>query len=68
MGIGLDITHHLGNVSNFVNQDYDLIIRSGVQSGDAVLPASRNAAPEIQESYVKNVAEFNSQTLVKTIS
>lgn len=67
-GIGLDYTHHFGNTSNFVNQDYDLIIRSGVQSGDAVLPASRNNAPELQESYVKCVAGFNSQSLVKTIS
>lgn len=68
MGIGLDYTHHFGNTSNFNNQDYDLIIRSGVQSGDAVLPASRNSAPEIQETYVKNVAVFNTQTLVKTIN
>lgn len=68
MGIGLDYTHHFGNVSNFNNQDYDLIVRSGVQSGDAVLPASRNSAPELQETYVKNVSVFNSQTLVKTIN
>ena len=68
MGIGLDYTHHFGNVSSFNNQDYDLIIRSGVNSGDAVLPASRNNAPELQESYVKNVASFNTQTLTKTIS
>ena len=68
MGIGLDYTHHFGNVSNFNNQDYDLIIRSGVQSGDAVLPESRRSAPELQETYVKNIAVFNSQTLVKTIN
>jgi hypothetical protein len=68
MGIGLDYTHHFGNTSAFRNQDYDLIIRSGVNSGDAVLPASRNSAPELQESYVKNVAAFNVQTLTKTIS
>ena len=45
-----------------------LIIRSGVQSGDAVLPESRRSAPELQETYVKNIAVFNSQTLVKTIN
>ena len=67
LGIGLDYTHHFGNVTNYNNKDYDLLIRSGVQSGDAVLPASRNNAPEIQETYVKNVASFNTQTLVKTI-
>tara|TARA_R100000388_G_scaffold77225_1_gene56210 strand:+ start:291 stop:1817 length:1527 start_codon:yes stop_codon:yes gene_type:complete len=68
LGIGLDYTHHFGNVSNFNNQDYDLIIRSGVQSGDGVLPSSRNNAPELQETYVKNVAQFNTETLVKTIN
>jgi hypothetical protein len=79
MGIGLDFTHHFFNTSNFNNQDYDLIVRSGVDTGDAVLPASRNtgdavlpasrnAAPELMETYVKNVAGFNSQTLVKTIN
>ena len=68
MGIGLDFTHHFFNTSNFNNQDYDLIVRSGVDTGDAVLPASRNNAPELMETYVKNVAGFNSQTLVKTIN
>jgi len=68
MGIGLDYSHHFGNTANFNNQDYDLIIRSGVQSGDNVLPTSRNNAPEIQETYVKMVSVFNTQTLVKTIN
>lgn len=68
LGIGLDYTHHFGNTTNFNNQDYDLIIRSGVQSGDGNLPASRNSAPEIQETYVKNVSQFNTSTLVKTIN
>tara|TARA_R110002020_G_scaffold7264_2_gene30709 strand:+ start:21462 stop:22988 length:1527 start_codon:yes stop_codon:yes gene_type:complete len=68
LGIGLDYTHHFGNTSNFNNQDYDLIIRSGVQSGDSDLPTQRANAPEIIETYVKNVAGFNSQTLVKTIN
>lgn len=66
-GIGLDYSHHFGNTTNFVNQDYDLLMRSGVQSGDAVLPASRNGAPEIQQTYVRNVAVLNTQTLVKTV-
>jgi len=67
LGIGLDYTHHFGNSTNFVNQDYDLIMRSGVQSGDTVLPASRRSQPEVQETYVKNVAVLNSQTLVKSV-
>ena len=67
LGIGLDYTHHFGNSTNYVNQDYDLIMRSGVQSGDSVLPASRRDNPEIQQTYVKNVASLNTQTLVKTV-
>lgn len=68
MGIGLDYTHHMGLVSNYSGSaDYDIIIKSGVNSGDAVLPEPRRDVAEIQQTYVKNVAAFNSQTLVKTI-
>ena len=66
MGIGLDYTHHAGIVSNYSNSaDYDIIIKSGVETGDAVLPTSRNSVANTQETYIKNVAVFNSQTLVK---
>ena len=68
LGIGLDYTHHMGMVSNYSGSaDYDILIRSGVNSGDAVLPVSRRSVPEIQQSYVKNVAAFNSESLVKTM-
>ena len=66
MGIGLDYTHHAGIVSNYSGSaDYDLIIKSGVESGDAVLPVSRASVAQNQEGYIKNVSVFNSQTLVK---
>lgn len=68
LGIGLDYTHHMGMVSNYSGAaDYDLLMRSGVNSGDAVLPISRRSQPEIVQSYVKNVASFNSESLVKTM-
>lgn len=68
MGIGLDYTHHAGLVSNYSGSaDYDLILKSGVQTGDAVLPASRRSVEETQETYVKNISVFNSQTLVKNM-
>jgi len=68
MGIGLDYTHHAGLVSNYSGSaDYDLILKSGVKTGDAVLPASRRSDEETQETYVKNIAVFNSQTLVKNM-
>ena len=66
MGIGLDYTHHAGIVSNYSGSaDYDLIVKSGVESGDAVLPVSRRSVAQNQEGYIKNVSVFNSQTLVK---
>lgn len=66
MGIGLDYTHHAGIVSNYSGSaDYDIIIKSGVESGNAVLPVSRRSVAQNQEGYIKNVAVFNSQTLVK---
>ena len=68
LGIGLDYTHHMGMVSNYSGSaDYDILIRSGVNSGDAVLPVSRRSVPEIQQSYIKNVSAFNSESLVKTM-
>lgn len=68
MGIGLDYSHHMGLTSNYSGSaDYDIIVKSGVASGDAVLPTARRDVAELQQTYVKNVAAFNSQTLVKTI-
>lgn len=67
MGIGLDYTFHMGETTDYRQRDYDAIIHSGVNSGDAVLPATRSSIPEITQSYIKNLAGFNSQTLVKSV-
>ena len=66
MGIGLDLTQGMGNISSFYQRDYDLITRSGVNSGSALLPASRRSKPEVVESYIRCKSAFNTQTLQKS--
>lgn len=68
MGVGLDYSHNMGMTSNYSGSaDYDIILKSGVASGDAVLPTARRDVAELQQTYVRNVAAFNSQTLVKSM-
>lgn len=67
-GVGLDYTNGMGNSSNFVQRDYDLILRSGVNSGNTDLPESRRSKPEVIETYVRNSSAFNTQTLQKSFS
>jgi hypothetical protein len=72
VGIGADYTFNMGNVQNFVNQDYNLTVESGVNTGNAKLPALRNgggaaANPLLQQSFLKHFSPFNLRTLVKTM-
>jgi len=66
LGIGLDYTHNMGLTSNYSGSaDYDLLMKSGVNSADSELPVSRRSKSEIQQSYIKNVSAFNSTSLIK---
>lgn len=67
MGIGIDYTFHMGETTDYRQRDYDAIITSGVNSGDTVLPTERRSIPEVTQSYIKNIAGFNSQTLIKSV-
>ena len=67
MGIGLDYTFAMGGTSDYRMRDYDQIVKSGVNSGDTALPATRASKPEIVQSYIRNIAGFNTETLVKTV-
>ena len=67
MGVGIDYTFHMGETTDYRQRDYDIITNSGVNSGDAVLPSTRSTLPEITQSYIKNIASFNSETLVKSV-
>ncbi len=68
LGVGIDYTNGMGNFTNFLNRDYDLITRSGVNAGNTDLPESRRNKPELQETYVRSLSEFNAKTLQKTFA
>lgn len=66
MGIGLDYTHGIASVSNFVNQDYALRLKSGVDSGSSIkFPVRRKDKFEVQQTFVRDTAMLNSKTLQK---
>ena len=67
LGIGADYSNSVGQTQNFVNQDYELKIESGVQTGRATLPASRRGKNEVQETFFRNVSLFNLKSLVATM-
>ena len=67
-GIGLDLSAHLGNYTNYQNSNYDLAFQSGVNMGNAKtnLPASRRDKTELVLTYVNINADFNTKTLQRT--
>ncbi len=72
VGIGADYTFAMGNIQNFQNQDYNLQLESGVNTGNALLPATRNGAgatanPHLQQTFIKHLSPFNLQSLVKSM-
>jgi len=68
MGIGCDYSFGgLNETSDYRQRDYDQIVVSGVNSGDAVLPAERSSKAELIQTYIRSIAAFNTQTLVKTV-
>jgi hypothetical protein len=66
MGIGLDYTHGMGNMTNFKNQDYTLIVKSLVNSGNTRVTTNRNTKTELQQTYVRNAAMLDTGTLQKS--
>ncbi len=71
VGIGADFSYGIGMTQNFVNQDYNLTLRSGVNTGNAKLSANRNGAvdanPLLQQTFIRYNSQFDSQSLVKVI-
>lgn len=71
VGVGADYTFNMGSIQNFQNQDYNLQMESGVNTGNALLPPSRNggavANPHLQQTFIKHLSPFSLQTLVKTM-
>lgn len=71
VGIGTDFTLNIGLTQDFVNQDYNLTINSGVNTGKASAGGNRNGAvtanPLLQQTFVKHQGQFDTQNLVKVI-
>ena len=67
VGIGSDYTLGLGMAQSYVGSNYNLVLESGVQSGDAKLLGTYNNSPLLQQSFVRNRAFFDTKTLVKTM-
>jgi hypothetical protein len=67
LGIGCDYANNVGQVQNFVNQDYELKVRSGVNTGRSSLPIGRKDKIEVQESYLRNFSTIDLKTLQKVM-
>ena len=71
VGIGTDYTLNLGIMANMVNQDYNLTILSGVNTGNANAGANRNGVavsqPLLQQTFIRHNGQFDTQRLIKVI-
>jgi len=65
LGIGADFSNNLGQIQNFVNQDYELKVSSGINSGRANLPQTRASRISVQESYLRNFSQIDLRNLQK---
>ena len=66
LGIATDYSNNIGQLQNFVNQDYELKVSSGVNTGRADLPSTRNNKISVQETYIRNFSQIDLRTLQKT--
>tara|TARA_R110001592_G_scaffold358285_2_gene662900 strand:- start:3299 stop:4804 length:1506 start_codon:yes stop_codon:yes gene_type:complete len=66
-GIGCDYTYGVGNTLGYMNRDYGLNVKSGVQSGLSVLPEDRKNKSELVQSFVKHTSVLDTQKLVKVM-
>ena len=60
----------LGMTSNFMNQDYTIVLDAGVNAGasgiGAKLPQNRREKAELQQTFVRNAASLDCVNLVKS--
>lgn len=68
LGIGADQTFGIiGAAQSYVNQDYQLRLQSGVNTGNTKLPTNFSQINLIQRGFVRNLEALNTRTLVKTM-
>lgn len=66
LGVAVDYSNNVGQMQNFMNQDYELKLTSGVNSGRLNLPLTRNSRISVQESYIRNFSQIDLRTLQKS--
>ena len=58
-------------MANMVNQDYNLTILSGVNTGNVNAGANRNgnavSQPLLQQTFIRHNGQFDTQRLIKVI-
>jgi len=71
VGVGVDYTLGVGITQNYVNQDYNLTLKSKVNTGSSKVSANRNGGitsnPLLQQSFVRYNSQFDTESLVKVI-
>ena len=71
IGVGADFTLGVGITQNYVNQDYNLTLKSRVNTGDVKISTQRNGAgisnPLLEQSFIRYNSMFDTQNLVKII-
>jgi len=65
LGLATDYQNNVNQLQNYVNQDYELKVSSGVNTGRANLPATRSNRVSVQESFLRNLSQIDLRTLQK---
>jgi len=66
-GTGCDYTYGVANSLTYMNRDYGLNVKSGVQSGDSNVPHDRKFKSELVQTFVKHTSILDTQKLVKVM-
>ena len=71
VGIGTDYTLGIGLQQNFVNQDYNLTMESGVNTANVLGGTERTGVngvnPLLQQTFIRHMGVFDTRNLVKII-
>ena len=67
LGIGSDYTFGMRQAQNYKNQDYGLLLDSGVNTSASKLLSSYSSSALLQQSFVRNTALFDVSKLQKTM-
>lgn len=66
LGVAVDYSNNVGQMQNFMNQDYECKLSCGVNSGRTNLPQTRANRISVQESYIRNFSQIDLRTLQKS--